>query len=413
LMMPGMRIQSLSPSAANPGAEIRIAVDEVPSGVAVYFGNSEAPIKGTGPNEIVVTVPPVGETIPEGGKIIPVQLRVNNVPVGPKADFTLIPEYIESFQLAFAARPHSSALGFNEYAVSTNVGPFLVVVAKDEYGASKTRAEVIARNLNDKIPFFRQNLSAKIGLERVEGIYSIFADSDVLNQRELLLRVFPDDALAYSKMTQRSVSVDALAEWWRMLIESYYKVFVQVQSPSNTGILSAGGSVLQQIYNFYSLKSPQGMKYYKKDLLNALPDDQRNRLVSLSLTPPKKIVNVDGKWVGRMTNVIRPSISDSHLEIILTLRQSDSGAVSGTAEINWKVGMGTTEGGFENVAYKKIGTFPLSGMFRRSQSIPLEFSFVENSRRIHFVGKLEGEALVGSFEVASTGQEGTWNARLR
>jgi hypothetical protein len=254
---------------------VRIAVDEVPAGVSVYFGTTQAIIKGTGPNEIVVTVPPIGETIPEGGKTIPVQLRVNNVPVGPKSDFKLIPEYIESFQLAFNARPHSTALGFNEYSVTTNVGPFLIVVAKDEYGASKTRAEVIARNLNDKIPFFRQNLSAKIALERVDGVYSIFSESDVLEHRELLLRVFPDDALAYSKITQRSVSVDSLAEWWRMLIDSYYKVFVQVQSPSSTGILSAGGSILQQVYNFYSLKTPQGMKYYKKDLLTALPNDQR------------------------------------------------------------------------------------------------------------------------------------------
>ena len=413
LMMPGMRIQSMTPSAANPGAEIRIAVDEVPAGVSVYFGNSQAVIKATSSNEIVVTVPPFGETIPEGGKNIPVQLRVNNVPLGPKSDFTLIPEYIESFQLTFSARPHSSQLGFNEYSVATNVGPLLVVVAKDEYGASKTRAEVIARNLNDKIPFFRQNPSAKISLERVEGVYSIFADSEVLENRELLLHVFPDDALAYSKMGQRSVSVDALAEWWRMLIDSYYKVFVQIQSPASTGILSAGGSIFQQIYNFYSLKTPQGMKYYKKDLLQTLPDDQRTRLVSMSLSPPKKIDSVAGKWVGKMSNVLRASISDPNLELILTLRQGEGGTISGTAEVNWKVGMGTNEGGFENVAYKKIGTYPVKGMFRKSSSIPVEFSFSEGSRRLNFVGKLEGEALVGTLEVSPTSEEGTWSARLR
>jgi hypothetical protein len=298
--------------------------------------------------------------------------------------------------------------------VSTNIGPFLLVVAKDEYGSSKTRAEVIARNLNDKVPFFRQNLSGRIVLEKVEGIYSIFAVSEILDQRELLLRVFPDDALAYGKVTQRSISVDALAEWWRMLIDSYYKVFVQVQSPSSTGIMSAGGSVLQQIYNFYSLKTGQGLKYYKKDLLQTLPDDQRNRLVGLSLSPPKKIMSADGKWSGKMSNVLYSNISDPDLELILTLRQREDGSLSGTAEINWKVGMGRNEGGFENVAYKKLGTFPLSGMFRRSQTFPLEFSFVDKeSRRLNFVGKLEGEALIGRFEVSATGEEGSWSARLR
>jgi pSer/pThr/pTyr-binding forkhead associated (FHA) protein len=414
LVLPGMRIQAMTPSAANPGAEVRIQVDEVPAGVSVYFGNAQAAIKSTGANEITVTVPPTTETIPEGGRIVPVQLKVNHVPVGPKSDFTLIPEYVESFQLSFAARPYGNPLGFNEYSVATNIGPFLVVVAKDQYGSSKSRAEVIARNLNDKIPFFRQNLSARIALDKVEGVYSIFAESEILEQRELLLRIFPDDALAYSKITQRSVSVDALAEWWKMLIDSYYKVFVQIQSPSTTGIMSAGGSILQQIYNFYSLKTAQGFKYYKKDLVQTLPDDQRTRLVALSLSPPKKLMSVDGKWGGKMSNILHPNISDPELELVLTLRQSDGGSVSGTAEVNWKVGMGRNSGGFENVAYKKLGTFPLSGMFRRSQSFPLEFSFVDkSSRRLNFVGKLEGEALVGSFQVSSTGEEGTWSVRLR
>jgi pSer/pThr/pTyr-binding forkhead associated (FHA) protein len=410
-VLPGIRIQALIPSAANPGAEIKVQVDEVPPGVEVYFDNKEAPIHSTGEKEIVVKVPAFTDTIPEGGRTIPVQLKVNNVPLGPKADFTLIPEYIESFQLSFAARSYPNPLGFNEYSVASNIGTFLVVVAKDQYGSSKARAEVIARNLNDKIPFFRQNLSARITLDQTEGVHSIFADSEILQQRELLLRVFPDDALAYSKITQRPVSVDALAEWWRMLIGSYYNVFVQVQSPSPTGIMSAGGSILQQIYNFYSLKTAEGMKYYKKDLLETLPNDQKSKLVALSLSPPRMMMSVDGKWAGKMSNLTHPNISDSELELILTLRQSDSGTVSGTAEYNWKVGMGRTEGGFENVAYKKLGKSPLSGNFRRSQTFPLEFSLVINGRRFNFVGKLEGEALVGGFQ-ASNGEEGNWNVRL-
>ena len=414
LMLPGIRIQAMNPAAANPGTEVRIQVDEIPQGVKVYFDNIEAPIQSSSGNEIVVKVPTFTETIPESGKMVGVQLKVNDTPLGPKSNFTLIPEYIESFQLTFSARPYANPLGFNEYSVATNIGPFLVIVGKDEYGSSKTRAEVIARNLNDKIPFFKQNLTGKITLDRVEGIHSIFADTEALDQRELLLRVFPDDALAYSRIAQRSVTVDALAEWWRMLIESYYKVFVQVQSPSATGIMSAGGSVLQQVYNFYSLKTNQGMKYYKKDLLQTLPDDQRNRLVSLSLTLPRKIMSVDGKWGGKMSNVHYSNISDPDLELVLTLRQSDGGSVSGTAEVNWKVGMGKNEGGFENVAYKKLGKFPLSGMFRRTQSFPLEFSFVDaKAGRMNFVGRLEGDALVGSFQVLSSGEEGTWSVRLR
>jgi hypothetical protein len=338
---------------------------------------------------------------------------VNNAPVGPKADFSLLPQHIESFQLAFNAKPYPDPLGFNEYSVGTNIGTFLVVVAKDEYPSSNARAEIIARNLNDKIPFFRQNSSARISLDKVEGINSIFADSDG-SDRELLLRVFPDDALAYTKITQRSISADALAEWWRMLIDSYFKVFIQVQSPSSTGILGSGGSVLQQIYNFYSVKTAEGTKYYKKDLLETLPQDQRNRLIALSLSPPRKVLSVEGRWGGRMTNKLYSNISDDDLELVIRLRQSPDGTISGTAEVNWKVGMGRNAGGFENVAYKKLGTFSLSGMYRKSQAYPLEFSFVEkDSRRLNFVGRLEGEALVGNFEVSSTGEEGSWSVRLR
>ena len=414
LILPAIRIQSLTPTSANSGAEVRILMDEVPAGVGVYFDNVQATIQTATGNEIVVTVPTFSESIPEGGRLMPVQLKVNGVALGTKADFTLMPAHIESFQLFFGARPYPDPLGFNEYSVSTNIGTFLVLVAKDEYASSNTRAEIIARNLNDKIPFFRQNLSARIALEKVEGINSIFADSNVLEHRELLLRVFPDDALAYSKITQRPITVDGLAEWWRMLIDSYYKVFVQVQSPSSTGILGSGGSVLQQIYNFYSVKSPQGTKYYKKDFLDTLPQEQRNKLIALSMSPPRKISSVDGKWGGKMTNNLYSNISDADLELVLRLRQSADGTVSGTAEVNWKVGMGRNEGGFENVAYKKLGTFPLSGMYRKSQAYPLEFTFVEkDSRRLNFVGRLEGEALVGNFEVSSTGEEGSWSVRLR
>jgi pSer/pThr/pTyr-binding forkhead associated (FHA) protein len=413
-VLPGMRIRAVTPNSATPGAEVRIQVDEIPSGVGVFFGKAEAPVKAKSSNEIIVTVPPPPTNVPQGGMIVPLELRVNNVAIAPKTDFTIVPESLEMFQLSFFARPYPDPLGFNEYAVATNIGPFLVVVAKDEYGSSKTRAEVIAANLTDKIPFFRQNLSAKITMEKIEGVYSIFADSDVLQNRELLLHVFPDDALAYSKITQRPVGVDALAEWWKMLIDSYFKVFIQVQSPANTGILGAGGSVLQQIFNFYSLKTGQGQKYYKKDLMDTLPADQKTRLVALSMNPPKKLMSVDGKWGGRMSNILYSNISDQDLELVVTLRQNSDGNINGIAEVNWKVGMGRNEGGFENVAYKKLGSFGLSGMFRKSQAYPVEFSFVEkDGRRLQFVGKLEGEALVGSFVISSTGQEGTWSLRLR
>jgi hypothetical protein len=413
IVVAGLRIQSINPSTANPGSEVRITVDEVPKNVSVYFGNVEASIKATGEKEIIVTVPDPGQTLPPNGLSVPVQLKVDNAPVGPKANFIMTPERVETFQLSFSPKPYPTSLGFNEYSVFSNIGPFLVVVAKGEYGSSKTRAEVIASNLNDKISFFQQTLSAKITLDKVDGVNSIFAQSDLLQDREVLLRVYPDDALAYSKIVQRSVNVDALAEWWAMLIGSYYKVFVQAQSPASTGILSAGGNILQQIYNFYSLKTDQGTKYYKKDLLNSLPADQRNQLVSLSLRLPKKIASVDGKWNGRMSNELYSNISDQNLELILTLRQTDDGSVSGTAEVNWKVGLGTNAGGFENVAYKKLGTYSLSGVYRKTQAFPLEFSFVEkDGRRLQFVAKLEGDSLIGSYAISSTGDEGTWNVRL-
>jgi hypothetical protein len=75
--------------------------------------------------------------------------------------------------------------------------------------------------------------------------------------------------------------------------------------------------------------------------------------------------------------------------------------------------MGTNAGGFENVAYKKLGTYSLSGVYRKTQAIPLEFSFVEKEgRRLQFVGKLEGDSLIGSYAITSTGEEGNWSARL-
>ena len=74
------------------------------------------------------------------------------------------------------------------------------------------------------------------------------------------------------KVNVRTIETEELAQWWQMLLGSYYRVFTQVQDPASTGILSSGGSIFQQIYNFYAVDQG-GRKVLRKSL--ALSDDQK------------------------------------------------------------------------------------------------------------------------------------------
>src|SRR5262249_17096445 len=320
------------------------------------------------------------------------------------------PRESESFQLVFSAVAPASPLGFNEYAVQTNIGPLLILVSRDEYGTSKERAEKTAENLNNAIDVFRGEPSEKVALVKKDGAYSIHAQSDSGDDR-VLLNVFPDDALAYGKLNGRVVDIEELGIWWQMLLDAYFKAFIQVTDPAGSGILSSGGGIFQQIYNYYPVNLGD-LKYYKNDFLTALSNDQKTKLLALSTSLPRAVARVDGRWNGSMSNILYSNISDGSINLVLTFHQNEDGRVSGSAEVNWKIDMGSGSGGFQNIAYRKLGTFGLRGSYDRTKSFPLQFSFVEkDGRRLNFVGRLEGDTLGGSFIVSCNGAEGNWSAR--
>jgi hypothetical protein len=408
------RIQNINPLSGGVGTQVRIQTNMPGLPTTVFFGSDLAGGRIDG-KDIVVTVPSPGDKVPENGMKVPVTVKINNLQARNSIDFLILPEAAkpeEVFKLGFVAKPYSTTLGFNEYSVETNLGPLLLLVAKDDSSSSRDRAEKVAKNLNDGIAYFESNPDAKIAFAREEDAYSIFADGAVEGTRLNLLRVFRDDALPYSKLNSRLVSLDELAEWWRMLIGAYYKTFVQAKNPEGTGILSSGGSIFQQVVNFYAVGNEQGERYYNKDFLETLPADQKAKLLSLSLNLPAKVANVDGSWIGAMDNRLYSNISDPTLQLELNLKQRGEG-ISGRASITWKIVIGSSSGSFQNEAYKPLGTFSLFGQYRKTSSFPVEFSFTEkDGRALDFVGKLDGKSLKGTYVIRATGQEGNWQAIL-
>ncbi len=404
-------LQAINPGSGKVGSEVRIQTGGDAKNVAVYFGAYPAAIQAGEPNQLVAVVPEIKEPIPATGFKLPVTLRSGDTEIPGGIDFTVEPPAAEPpkiFQLTFAAKPHSVNLGFNESAVESNIGPLLVLVAKDTYGSSMTRAEAVAKTLNDAISVFRNDPTAKMNLVK-ETPLALYAETGS-GKRILLMHVFSEDALAYGKINKRVIKTSELAEWWKMLLDSYYNVFVQIQSPAESGVLAFGGTVLQNIYSFYSITGNRGVKYYRADFLDALPPDQKVKLLALSLSLPPRLTSVDGKWGGNMSNILYPKISDPDLELILTFSQKEDGTVTGRAEINWKLIYGEAGGGFQNVAYRSLGTYEVKGTYLKNKSYPLEFSFVEKeSRRLNFVGKLEGNQLRGRFLVGGSREEGNWN----
>jgi pSer/pThr/pTyr-binding forkhead associated (FHA) protein len=406
-----LQVKTVLPPYGPPGTEVRVQTNAGGKEAKVFFGAYPGNVQSATDTEIVVSVPSPNETVPSAGLKLPVTVRSGEIISKNNVPFTVMPVESEVFQLAFSAKPYSTVLGFNEYSVDTNLGPLLVVVARDQYGSSQERAERTAAALNNAIEFFSQNPSATLAMQKEGGNFALYA-KDGQDGSRLLLRVFPEDAMAYSKITRHVVDLQDLANWWQMLLGSYFKVFVQIQSPADTGILSVGGAIFQQIYNFYPVSNNQGQKYFRKDFLSTLPLEQKEKLSSLSLALPQKVSGVGGKWNGTMANVLYPAISAKDIDLTLNIRQTDYGALSGSAEMNWKFVMGSTEGDFKNVAFKKLGTFSLQGRYDRTKTYPVEFTIVEkDGRRLNFVGRIDGDILSGRFVVSSTGEEGTWSSR--
>jgi pSer/pThr/pTyr-binding forkhead associated (FHA) protein len=407
------RIQNINPLSGGVGTQVRIQTNMPGQATTVFFGKDLAGGRIDG-QDVVVTVPSPGDNIPENGIKVPITVKINNLQARNSIDFLILPETVplEVFKLGFVAKPYSTILGFNEYSIETNLGPLLILVAKDDSVSSRDRAETVAKNLNDGVQYFQSNPDAKITFAKEEDAYSIFADGAVEGTRLSLLRVLRDDTLPYSKLNSRVVSLDELAEWWRMLLGAYYKTFVQAKNPEGTGILASGGGIFQQVVNFYAVGNEKGEKYYPNDFLEKLPVDQKSKLISMSLTLPTKVANVDGSWVGAMDNKLYSNISDPTLQLELNLKQRGEG-ISGRAIVTWKIVMGSTSGSFQNEAYKPLGTFSLFGQYRKTSTFPVEFTFTEkDGRALDFVGKLDGRSLKGTYVIRATGQEGSWQAIL-
>jgi hypothetical protein len=311
------------------------------------------------------------------------------------------------------AKPYSTPLGFNEYSVETNIGPLLILVAKDEAVSSRERAEIVAKNLNNAIAYFQSNPDAQVTISNQDDAYSLFADGAVDGTKAPLLRVLSEDTYAYTKLNGRGIELEELAKWWQMLLGSYYRTFVQARSPQDTGIIASGGAVFQQIVNFYAIGNEKsGARYYSVDFLNTLPADQKSKLLSLSFGLPARIAKVDGSWSGTMDNKLYSNIRESTLDIDLKLRQQGN-AISGTATLVWKMDLGGS-GGFKNEFRKTIGMFQVYGQYRKTSAFPVEFSMTEkDGRALDFVGKMEGRSLRGSYEIRSSGQEGSWSVALK
>lgn len=410
------RIISISPRSGNVGSEVRVQTNIPAAQPTILFGASPAGFKSKSDKGLVVEVPKPADLIPAGGLKIPVTVKMNDTVSANSIDFIVLAAPVsaeDTFHLTFNARPYITPLGFNEYSIETNLGSLFVLTAKGSFGSSQERAEDAARNLNNAFDYFKNNSAAHVTSNKDGDHFVLNAEGAASGDKLPLFSVYDDDTIAYGKLSGHQVALEQLEEWWNMLLDAYFKVFVQVQNPVDTGIVASGGQVFEQIVSFYAIGNDTGNKFYKKDLVNILPPDQKMKLLSLSFALPERVLRADGKWSGAMANKLYPKLSVENLELVLLLRQSGE-SISGNATLNWKVMMGSGDNSFQNVAYRTLSTSPVHGTFRKTKVYPLEFYFVEkDGRRIDFVGKIEGGILYGKFSINSTGDEGNFNLQLQ
>lgn len=237
-------VLSATPQSAAPGEVVTLAgrgFDGAPQSNSVRVGGQAALVLSASARELKVIVPR-GAT-----SEAPVEVRVPGSDTVGQATLAVTPAP-DPIDFRFVAEPFDDGQGHDHAAVSTFLGPALILSGAGGKTAAQ-RAEEAARRLGEALAVLRSSAEADVRA-RYEGTPALI----LYGRDTVLVEVTEADAQAYNEEWARQrgkaveVTVPRLAAWWEAVLRDLVLMLVRGEAPRHAGGLAAEGRILADLH---------------------------------------------------------------------------------------------------------------------------------------------------------------------
>jgi hypothetical protein len=251
-------ILSLEPRTAGAGDAITIDGRGFTRDAArdqVRIAGTRAVVGSSSEEQLKVVVPFIDAPAAE----VPVELRVAGLENMAQTTLNLSPP-ADPVDLRFSAEPFEDEAGHAHAAVTTALGPTLVLSAAGGRSAGE-RAYEAQRRLNEAAAALKASRDADLEVRAIDGTYDI-----VLSGRsEPLVEVKPEDAAAYNEDWTKArgrggpVTPGRLASWWGAVLRDLVQLLVRGEKPHYAFALAPDGKVLGDLFDQARKVAPFGV----------------------------------------------------------------------------------------------------------------------------------------------------------
>jgi FHA domain/IPT/TIG domain len=251
-------ILSLEPRTAGAGDTITIdgrGFTREPARDQVRIAGTRAVVGSSGEEQLKAVVPFIDAPAAE----VPVEVRVAGLENLAQTTLNLSPP-ADPVDLRFSAEPFDDAAGHPHAAVTTALGPTLVLSAAGGRSAGE-RAYEAQRRLNEAAAALKASRDAVIEVRAIDGGYDI-----VLSGRsEPLVQVKPEDAAGYNedwtnlKGKGGPVTPGRLASWWGAVLRDLVELLIRGEKPHFAFALAPDGRVLGDLFDQARKVAPFGV----------------------------------------------------------------------------------------------------------------------------------------------------------
>jgi hypothetical protein len=356
------------------------------SGNAVTFAGAPALVFSASPNEIMVSAPsiPSAATQVEVPVVVQAQGRASNPGV-----FTLVRPSRGYFLPRFFPAPVPEHPGSDHAFVATELGPLLLLGARDDSASIADRASKVAAALNAAVD---AAATRPVSLELRDAAAPAVA---VAGSPDVLVKALPEDAAAYDAAIDpsskgRRPQPKALAAFWLALLQDQMALFVSHERPVHTVELTPRGKVLLDIYAEALRRAGSGVGV-PEGVVSPLGTGLAKSLREMALSLPAEgqasaAASVEGTWTG-------------------TVEESSTGSKGVTLRLATEGGK--LVGGLTTRSGKLGAEVPLKDVAYDRGTSTLRFVLVVGGSPRYFSGTLQGDTIAGTIRSSANAKDAT------
>lgn len=374
-------LTGLQPASGRAGDKVTLkgfGFDPSPTGNLVEFGGEPALVLTASDKELSVAAPQP----PAGGSQMTAQVvvRAKGGTSSGSTTFTLMRSTGGVFVPRFFPLPVPEAS--DRAAVATELGPVLLLAAKDGAASCAERAWRVATDLNNAFGNSATVFELREGPQPGVGI---------VGNSSPLLRATSEDGAAYASARGGRPSARALAAYWTAILQDLHMLFVRHQRPTKVVEVSSRGKVLLDLFS-ESERRAGGGAGVASSLVNppapSLAKAFREMTTQLPEGGSAPGAAVAGQWQGTMND----GGVERSLRLVLRL---EAGKLAGSATT--KSGQISMEVPLQDLSYEKS---------------TLSFSISGGAALRRFHGSLQGSEITGSI-LGPSGSDPVGQFKLR